>query len=150
MLSAVYYIWERLSTGMCTRYYLTILVIPNTTLIIIISRLRYSQYSRTGLPIVVLMCKDLTFCQFFLSKDTRKLMPNAKRLLKKSTMEQGVRRTQHHVSKHLIIVHLDVANSDPQAKNFFELELDGWTDFSDFVVEVFIAWDWSWELAGWW
>ena len=53
------------------------------------SRLRYYQYSRTGLPIVVLMCKDLTFCQFFLSKETRKLMPNAK----------GYSRKAHHWNK---------------------------------------------------
>ena len=36
---------------------------------------RTTQYRRTGLPMVVLICKDLTFCQFFLSRETRKLMP---------------------------------------------------------------------------
>lgn len=34
-----------------------------------------AQKSRTGLPIVDLMCRDLTFCQFFLSSETKKLMP---------------------------------------------------------------------------
>jgi hypothetical protein len=63
-------------------------------------------------------------------------------------MEQRIRRTQHHVSKHLVIGHLDVANSDPQAIFFFELELDGGTNFSDFVVEVFTVGDRSRELAG--
>jgi hypothetical protein len=43
---------------------------------------------------------------------------------------------------------LDVANSDPQAKNFFELELDGGTNFSDFVAEVFTVGNGSRELAG--
>ena len=61
--------------------------------------------------------------------------------------EQSIRHTQHHVSKHLIIGHLDVANSDPQAKNFFELELDGGTNFSDFVAEVFTAAHGSREFA---
>ena len=57
------------------------------------------------------------------------------RLFKRnSTMEQSILRTQHHVSKHLVIGHLDVANSDPQAKNFFELELDGGTNFSDLLL----------------
>ena len=32
------------------------------------------QKSRTGLPMVDLMCRDLTFCQFFFNKETRKLM----------------------------------------------------------------------------
>ena len=63
-------------------------------------------------------------------------------------MEQSIRHTQHHVSKYLVIIHLDVANSDPQAKNFFKLELDGRTNFSDFVAEIFIVGDRSGELAG--
>jgi hypothetical protein len=75
-------------------------------------------------------------------------MPNAKVVQENSTMEQSIQRTQHHVSKHLVIGHLDVANSDPQAKNFFELELDGGTNFGDFVVEVFTVGDRSRELAG--
>ena len=75
-------------------------------------------------------------------------MPNAKVIQKNSMMEQSIRRTQHHVSKHLVIVHLDMANSNPQTKNFFELEFDRGSDFSDFVVEIFIVGDWSRELAG--
>ena len=63
-------------------------------------------------------------------------------------MEQNIQRTQHHVSKDLIIIHLDVANSNPQAKDFFELEFDRGSDFSDFVVEVFIVGDRCRELAG--
>ena len=63
-------------------------------------------------------------------------------------MEQSILRTQHHVSKHLVIGHLDVANSDAQAKNFFELELDGGTNFSDFVAEAFTVGNRCRELAG--
>ena len=73
-----------------------------------------------------------------------------RRLFKKkenSTIKQSIRRTQHHVSKHLIIGHLDVANSNSQAKDFLELELDGGTNFGDFVVEVFIVGNRSRELA---
>ena len=70
------------------------------------------------------------------------------RLFKKNpTMKQSVRRTQHHVSKHLVIGHINVANSNPQAKHFFELKLDGGTNLSDFVVEVFIVGDRSRKLA---
>ena len=36
---------------------------------------RLAQKRRIGLPMVDLMCSDLTFCQFFLRSDTRKLMP---------------------------------------------------------------------------
>jgi hypothetical protein len=76
-------------------------------------------------------------------------MPNAQRLFKRnSTMEQSIRRTQHHISKHLVIGHLDVANGDTQAKNLFELELDGGTNFSDFVAEVFTVGNRSRKLAG--
>jgi hypothetical protein len=63
-------------------------------------------------------------------------------------MEQSIQRTQHHISKHLVIGHLYVANGDTQAKNLFELELDGGTNFSDFVAEVFTVRNWSRELAG--
>ena len=63
-------------------------------------------------------------------------------------MEQSIRRTQHHVSEHLVISHLDVANSHTQAKNFFELEFDRGPNFSDLVVEVLTVGDWSRELAG--
>jgi len=54
---------------------------------------------------------------------------------------------QHHVSKHLVIVHLNMTNSDTQAKNFLKLELDGRTDFGDFVGEVFIIGDGGREFA---
>ena len=33
-----------------------------------------AQYRRYGLPMELLMYSDLTFCQFFFSRDTRKLM----------------------------------------------------------------------------
>ena len=65
-----------------------------------------------------------------------------------STMVERIRRTQHHVSKNLVIGHLDMAYSYPQAKNFFELELDGGTNFSDFVAEVFTVGDRRREFAG--
>ena len=35
---------------------------------------RRIQYNLTGFPIELLMYKHRTFCQFFLSRDTRKLM----------------------------------------------------------------------------
>jgi hypothetical protein len=50
-------------------------------------------------------------------------MPNAKVVQENSTIKQRRRTTQHHASKYLVIGHLDMANSDPQAKNYFELEL---------------------------
>ena len=39
-----------------------------------------AQNKRTGLPMVVLMCSDLTFCQFFLSRETKKLMPEGREM----------------------------------------------------------------------
>ena len=38
------------------------------------SATQQAQYRRTGAPIVDLMYRHLTFCQFFFSRDTRKLM----------------------------------------------------------------------------
>jgi len=43
---------------------------------------------------------------------------------------------QHDVSKNLIVGHLDVTNSDTQAKNLLQLELDGGANFSELVSEV--------------
>lgn len=56
---------------------------------------------------------------------------------------------QHHVAEHLILSHLDVANSDTQAEDLLQLELDGRTDLSDLVAEVLSVGDGSGELSGW-
>lgn len=45
--------------------------------------------------------------------------------------------TQHDIGKNLILSHLDVSDSDTQAENLLELELDGRTDLSELVGEVF-------------
>ena len=58
-----------------------------------------------------------------------------------------IRRTQHNISKNLVIGHLDVPNSDTQAKDFLKLEFDGGTNLGDFVVEVLIVRDGSRELS---
>ena len=55
--------------------------------------------------------------------------------------------TQHDVGEDLVIRHLDMTNSDTQAKDLLELELDGGTDLSDLVVQVLSVRDWGRELA---
>lgn len=35
-----------------------------------------------------------------------------------------ISRTEHHITQHLLISHLDVAHSYTQAENLLELELD--------------------------
>lgn len=84
------------------------------------------------------MWRDLTFCQFFLRRDTKKLMPReeyqrpARRLRGRKK-----RRTEHDVGKNLVLSHLDVADSDTQAENLLELELDGRADLGQLVGKVF-------------
>ena len=46
------------------------------------------------------------------------------------------RHTQHDVRENLILRHLDVTDSDTQAKDLLELELDGRADLSDLVGKV--------------
>ena len=62
-------------------------------------------------------------------------------------IEVVVRRTQHDVTKDLVVIHVNVANSNTQAKDLLELELDGGTDLSDLVVQVLSVRDWGRELA---
>lgn len=80
---------------------------------------------------VDLMCSDLTFCQFFFNKETRKLMAN--RLLVYEPMDRKQALTKHHIGQDLVLSHLDVTDGDTQAKNLFQLELDCRTDLSELV-----------------
>lgn len=54
---------------------------------------------------------------------------------------------QHDVSNQLVLSHLDVANSNTQAKNLLELELDGGTDFIGLDGQVIVVRHSSGELA---
>jgi hypothetical protein len=54
---------------------------------------------------------------------------------------------QHDVTKNLVIVHLNVADSDTQAENLLELELDGGANLSELVAEVFAVRDGGGEFA---
>jgi len=65
-------------------------------------------------------------------------------------LEEGYEEvdTQHDVTQNLIIVHLDVPNSNAEAEDLLELEFDGGADFGEFVAEVFGVSDWGWEFAG--
>jgi len=55
---------------------------------------------------------------------------------------------KHDVGKDLILGHLDVANSNTEAENLLELELDSRANLNKLVREIFSAGDWSGELAG--
>jgi len=55
--------------------------------------------------------------------------------------------TQHNVTQDLVIGHLDMANSNAEAQDLLELELDGWTDFRDLVGEVLSVGNRCGELA---
>jgi len=111
---------------------------------------RTTQYRRTGLPMVVLICKDLTFCQFFFSRETRKLIPEQRVAIRQQSQNKLTiqERTHHDVCEHLVIRHLYVAHSDPQAKDFFELEFDSGTHFSKLVAQIFRVRNWSRKLPG--
>jgi len=45
-------------------------------------------------------------------------------------------RTQHDISKDLVIRHLDMANSDTKAQHFLELELDRRAHLRELVVQI--------------
>jgi hypothetical protein len=97
---------------------------------------------------VHLIWRDLTFCQFFLRRDTRKLMPSKPRL---DGTESGILErelTEHDVSKDLVVVHLDVADSNTQAQNLLELELDGGANLRALCGEVFSMRHGGREFAG--
>ena len=57
------------------------------------------------------------------------------------------RHTQHDVAENLVLGHLDVADSDTQAENLLELELDGRADLSQLVVKILRVRHRSRELA---
>lgn len=54
---------------------------------------------------------------------------------------------KHNVGNELIFSHLDVTNSDTQAKNLLKLELDGGTNVISLGLQVIIVGDSSRELA---
>lgn len=58
-----------------------------------------------------------------------------------------MKRTQHDVGENLVLGHLDVADSNTQAENLLELELDRRLDFDDLVAEVLSVRDRGGELA---
>lgn len=50
---------------------------------------------------------------------------------------EGIEHTHHHISEHLVIVHLNVTNGDSQAEHFLQLELDGRSHLGELIVQVF-------------
>jgi hypothetical protein len=56
--------------------------------------------------------------------------------------------TQHDIAKYLIIGHLNMANSNAQAKDLFELELDGGAYFCKLIGEILRVGNGSRELSG--
>jgi hypothetical protein len=83
---------------------------------------------------VDLMWSDLMFCQCFLSRETKKLMPTAN--VSKRSNERVKTRTEHDVSEDLVLSHLGVADGDTQAQHLLQLELDGRADLSELGAEV--------------
>jgi len=55
---------------------------------------------------------------------------------------------QHDVTDQIILSHLDVTDSDTQAKDLFQLELDGALDLGDLRGQIFVVRDRGRELAG--
>ncbi len=56
--------------------------------------------------------------------------------------------TEHDVGEDLIIVHVDVTDSDAQAQNLLKLELDGGAHLGDLVNEIFVVGDGGGEFTG--
>jgi hypothetical protein len=56
--------------------------------------------------------------------------------------------TQHDIAQNLVIVHLDVADSNAQAQDLLELELDRRPYFRQLVAQVLCMSDGSRELSG--
>lgn len=56
--------------------------------------------------------------------------------------------TEHDVGEDLVFVHVHMADSDTQAQDFLELELDGGAHLVEFVGEVLVMGHRSRELAG--
>jgi hypothetical protein len=55
---------------------------------------------------------------------------------------------EHGVGKDLLLVHLDVTDSDTEAEDLLELELDGRADLGDLVAKVLVVGDGGRELTG--
>jgi len=55
---------------------------------------------------------------------------------------------QHHVSKDLVISHLDMTDGNTQAKNLLKLELDRRTDLSNLVTQILSVRNGGRELSG--
>jgi hypothetical protein len=58
------------------------------------------------------------------------------------------KHTQHDVTEDLIVSHLDVTNSNTEAEDLLELELDGRADLVELLLEVLGVRDGCGELAG--
>jgi hypothetical protein len=84
-----------------------------------------------GLPIVLLICNDWTFCQFFLRRETRKLIPRQRE--RHLWLRDSKFHTHHDVGKDLVVSHLDMSNGNAQAKDLLELELNRRSDFIELV-----------------
>jgi len=54
---------------------------------------------------------------------------------------------KHDVAQHLILGHLDVADSDTKTEHLLELELDRRADLDELGIEGFGMGDRGWELA---
>jgi hypothetical protein len=91
----------------------------------------------------------LTFCQFFFKRETRKLMPLDEQVsCKAKNVSRRDWHTKHDISEDLILRHLHVADSNTEAQNLLELELDGAANLGELVTEVFTMGDGSRELSG--
>lgn len=98
------------------------------------------------MPIVVFMLSDFTFCQFFLRRETRKLMP-VQAVRPNRNLGNDV-RTKHDIAEHLVLSHLNMADGDTKAENLLKLELDRRANLGDLVREVLSVGDRRRELAG--
>jgi hypothetical protein len=83
------------------------------------------------LPIVLLICNDWTFCQFFFRRETKKLIPR-QREMRLSLPDRKV-HTHHDVGKDLVVSHLDMSNGNTQAKDLLQLELNRRSHFIELV-----------------
>ena len=64
-------------------------------------------------------------------------MPGATSVNKiKNLSRYHTTRTQHDVTKDLVIRHLNMANSDTKAQHFLELELDRRAHLRELVVQI--------------
>jgi hypothetical protein len=54
--------------------------------------------------------------------------------------------TQHDIAEYLVIGHLNMANSNAQAKDLLELEFNGGADLRKLIGEIFCVGDGSGEF----